>query len=227
MTAKEMKENGSDILVAVAHPSEEKAVREAAGVAGGSCEILVTGVGGAAMSWALQKRFAAGPQPSLVIGAGIAGSYVAAVVPGDVVVARSDCFADMGVDDNGSFRSLFRANLADPDTYPFSGGRIHCTGRLFDLVARKYRTVTAATVNMSSGSAPVIERIRKAWDPEIETMEGAWLAYTCALAHTEWLSVRAISNMVEPRNPRNWDIPLALRNLREAMKEILKITAAV
>lgn len=225
MTAKEMKENGSGILVAVAHPSEEEAVREAAGVIGGSCEIIVTGVGGAAMSWALQKRFAAGPRPSLVIGAGIAGSYVAAVKTGAVVVVRSDCFADMGVDDNGTFRSLFRANLADPDSYPFSGGRIHCSGRMFDLAARKYKAVTAATVNMSSGSAPVIERIRKAWDPEIETMEGAWLAYSCAMAHTEWLSVRAISNMVEPRNTANWDIPLALQSLEGAMAEILKMTA--
>lgn len=223
MTAREMNEIGSDILIAVAHPSEEEAVREAAGIS--RCEIIVTGVGGAAMSWALQKRFAAGPRPSLVIGAGIAGSYVAAVKTGEVVVARSDCFADMGVDDNGTFLSLFRAHLADPDSYPFSGGRIHCSGTMFDLAARKYRTVTAATVNMSSGSAPVIERIRKAWDPEIETMEGAWLAYTCAMAHTEWLSVRAISNMVEPRNTGRWDISLALLNLKKAMGEILTMTS--
>ncbi len=218
-----MNEIRSDILIAVAHPSEEEALREASGIS--RCEILVTGVGGAAMSWALQKRFAAGPRPSLVIGAGIAGSYVAAVKTGEVVVARSDCFADMGVDDNGTFLSLFRANLADPDSYPFSGGRIHCSGSMFDLAARSYRTVTAATVNMSSGSATVIERIRKAWDPEIETMEGAWLAYTCAMAHTEWLSVRAISNMVEPRNTGNWDISLALHNLKQAMGEILKMTS--
>lgn len=225
MIQKEMNDTPSAVLIAVAHPSEEEAVREA--VSGNSCEILVTGVGGAAMSWALQKRFAAGPMPSLVIGAGIAGSYVAAVAPGEVVVVRSDCFADMGVDDNGTFRSLFRANLADPDSYPFSGGRIHCSGSMFDLVSRKYKTVAAATVNMSSGSAPVIERIRKAWDPEIETMEGAWLAYTCAMAYTEWLSVRAISNSVEPRNLSNWDITLALLNLKEAMREILKMTAEV
>jgi futalosine hydrolase len=223
MTAREMNESGSDILIAVAHPSEEEAVREAAGIS--RCEIIVTGVGGAAMSWALQKRFAAGPRPSLVIGAGIAGSYVAAVNTGEVVVVRSECFADMGVDDNGTFLSLFRANLADPDSYPFSGGRIHCSGTMFDLAARKYRTVTAATVNMSSGSAPVIERILKAWDPEIETMEGAWLAYTCAMAHTGWLSVRAISNMVEPRNTGRWDISLALHNLKKAMGEILKMTS--
>lgn len=212
--------NNRIILVAVAHPSEEEAVRQSGACARPGCEILVTGVGGAAMTWALQKRFSSGPPPALVLGAGIAGSYVASVTPGDVVVARSDCFADMGVDDNGDFRSLFGANLADPEVHPFSGGRIHCSGKWFDLLSRRFPPVTGATVNMSSGSQAVIDRIRKTWDPDIETMEGAWLAYACAVNHIPWLSLRAVSNMVEPRNTRNWDIPLALRSLQEAMAQI-------
>ena len=214
-----------DIFIAVAHPSEEEAVRIAASNAGLSCEIIVTGVGGAAMSWALQKRFASGDAPSLVIGAGIAGSYVESIRPGTVVTTSSDCFADMGVDDNGRFVPLFGAGLADPDKPPFSGGRIPCSGRWFDLAVGLMPAVRGATVNMASGSQSVIDRIRRAWDPEIETMEGAWLAYSCAMAHTEWLSVRAISNMVEPRNTANWDIPLALQSLERAMAEILKMTA--
>ncbi len=209
-----------NILIAVAHPTEEEAVRRAVDASRCSCEIIVTGVGGAAVSWALQKRFSAGPLPALVIGAGIAGSYVSSHAPGDVVLVRSDCFADMGVDDNGDFRSLFRANLADPDSPPFRGGRIHCGGRWFDLLAATLPSVTGATVNMSSGSQTVIDRIRKAWDPDIETMEGAWLAYACEISRIPWLSVRAVSNMVEPRNLKNWDIPLALRRLQEEMTRI-------
>jgi len=208
------------ILIAVAHPTEEEAVRSALNASRCGCEIIVTGVGGAAMSWALQKRFSEGPLPALVIGAGIAGSYVSSLAPGDVVIVRSDCFADMGVDDNGDFRSLFRANLADPDSPPFRGGRIHCAGRWFDLLAATLPAVTGATVNMSSGSQAVIDRIRKAWDPDIETMEGAWLAYACEISRVPWLSVRAVSNMVEPRNLKNWDIPLALRRLQDEMTRI-------
>jgi futalosine hydrolase len=63
------------------------------------------------------------------------------------------------------------------------------------------------------------------WSPEIETMEGAWLAYACTLSGIPWLSVRAVSNMVEPRNLKNWDIPLALRNLREKMTQLLELIA--
>jgi len=213
-----------EILIAVAHPSEEEAVRNAVATTGFNCEMVVTGVGGAAMSWALQKRFSAGAMPKLVIGAGIAGSYVASIVPGDVVLAGSDCFADLGVDDNGDFRSLFGANLADPDRPPFSGGRIYCSGEPFATLAGRFRVVNGATVNMSSGSQPVIDRIRRAWNPDIETMEGAWLAYVCSLTGVPWVSLRAVSNMVEPRNLNKWDIPLALRRLQEAMTQVLEIT---
>jgi futalosine hydrolase len=218
-----MDNSRGDILIAVAHPSEEEAVRGAVTAARSSCEIIVTGVGGAAMSWALQKRFSTGALPRMVIGAGIAGSYVASLIPGDVVLTRSDCFADMGVDDNGNFHSLFGANLADPDSPPFSGGRIYCSEELAGILAGSFRTVTGATVNMTSGSQAVIDRIRKAWDPDIETMEGAWLAYACAVSGVPWISVRAVSNMVEPRNPRNWDIPLALRRLRESMIQVVEL----
>lgn len=259
----EVMNNGSgDILIAVAHPSEEEAVRRAASVTGCRCEIIVTGVGGAAMSWALQKRLARGVTPvagsavtlpvagsaatlpgagsaatlpgaqsvsifpSVVIGAGIAGSYVGSIAPGTVVTTLSDCFADMGVDDNGHFIPLFGAGLADADTPPFSGGRIQCGGRLFGLASGIMPAVRGATVNMSSGSQAVIDRIRKAWDPDIETMEGAWLAYTCAMSGIPWISVRAVSNMVEPRNLKKWDIPLALKKLQEKMIQLLELIAS-
>jgi futalosine hydrolase len=212
-----------EILIAVAHPSEAEAVQKAVTGSGCGCEILVAGVGGASMSWALQKRFTSGTLPALVINPGIAGSYTTSLAPGDVVIPRSDCFADMGVDDNGTFLSLFSANMADPDRWPFSDGRIHCTGRSFDLLAKDYPVVTAATVNMASGSQQVIDRIRDAWNPDIETMEGAWLAYACAVMHIKWLSVRAVSNMVEPRNLKNWNIPLALSRLEKEMTGILRL----
>ena len=212
-----------DILIAVAHPSEAEAVQKAVSDSGCACEILVGGVGGASMSWALQKRFTSGTLPALVINPGIAGSYTASLTPGDVVIPRSDCFADMGVDDNGTFLSLFSANMADPDRWPFSDSRIHCTGRAFDLLSKDYPVVTAATVNMASGSQQVIDRIKDAWNPDIETMEGAWLAYACAVMHIKWLSVRAVSNMVEPRNLKNWNIPLALGRLEKELTGILRI----
>ena len=223
MTETNMDKRSSDILIAVAHPSEEEAVRHALAHSQADCDILDTGVGGPAMAWALQKRFSEGPAPSLVIGAGIAGSYSPSLSIGSVVIARSDCFADVGLDDNGAFLPLFRSGMSGTDSYPFTEGRIHCSGKWFDLLAEKYTAVSAATVNMSSGSQAVIDRIRDTWNPDIETMEGAWLAYLCAMSETDWLSVRAISNMVEPRNLEKWDIPLALQQLQLTMTDILNL----
>ncbi len=215
-----------DIIIAVAHPSEAEVVEQAMSATQCRYELLVTGVGGAAMSWALQKRFSSGAVPSLVINPGIAGSYIPSLTPGMVVIPHSDCFADMGLDDNGSFLSVFSASMADPDRWPFSGGRIHCSGKWFDILRKEFPVASAATVNMTSGSQPVIDRIRKAWNPDIETMEGAWFAYACSIMHIEWLSVRAVSNIVEPRNLNNWKIPLALAELEKAMTTILKIIKA-
>jgi len=223
---KVMKNGRGDILIAVAHPSEEEAVRSAALAAGCRCHVIVTGVGGAAMSWALQKWFAEGNMTSVVIGAGIAGSYVESIPPGTVVTTLSDCFADMGVDDNGRFIPIFGAGLANANTPPFTGGHIPCTGRFFETASRLMPAVKGATVNMASGSQAAIDRIRKAWDPDIETMEGAWLAYTCAMSAIPWISVRAVSNMVEPRNLKNWNIPLALQNLEQKMIQLLKLVTA-
>ena len=210
-----------DILFVVAHPSEADAVQKAISAAGSGGELLVTGVGGAAMSWALQKRFSEGPLPSLTVNAGIAGSYSNLFRSGDVVIPTSDCFADMGVDDNGTFVTLFRASLADPDAWPFTGGRILCRNRWTDAACSLFPEVKAATVNMASGSIPVIERIRSEWNPDIETMEGAWFAYTCSMQKADYLPVRVISNAVEPRNLKNWEIPLALENLETAVARIL------
>lgn len=212
----------ANILIAAAHPSEADVAVRAAKLAGVACEIITTGVGGAAMSWSLNKWFAGGVKADLIINAGIAGSFKNSLVPGDVVMPVSDCFADMGIDDNGTFMSLFRANLADPDQAPFTNGRIICNNKWVTTLKGTLRQVTAATVNMTSGSEPVISRIVKAWDPEIETMEGAWFAYSCTMHKTDYISVRAVSNFVEPRDKARWNIPFALERLHDALVMVLE-----
>lgn len=210
-------------MFVAAHPSEAAVVEKALTAAEARCEILTSGVGGPAMSWALQKRFTEKGIPGTIINVGIAGSYDKKIKIGEVVMPLSDCFADLGVDDNGSFVSLFKANLADPDKWPFSGGIIQYSSDWTKLLGHTYRTVRAATVNMTSGSAAVIERISREWNPDIETMEGAWFAYSCAVNRLQFFSLRAVSNRVEPRNVRNWDIPLALENLENALVQTLTV----
>ena len=214
--------NPNDILIVAAHHSEVKALNEALNRQRDDYEILATGVGGMSMSWALHNRLQRINKPKLVINIGLAGSYSDALDIGDTVLLRTDCFADMGIDDNGTFIPLFSSGLIDGDTYPFSKGRIICDNRWADEITKSIKAVDAATVNMTSGSQEVISRIKSVWNPDVETMEGAWFAYICAMSEFPWISVRTISNMVEPRNKKNWNIEAALSNMKEQTEGILK-----
>jgi futalosine hydrolase len=109
----------------------------------------------------------------------------------------------------------------DPDEFPFEGGVIYSQNKYFDKIENILTKVRAITVNTCSGSVPTIEKLKNKFNPDIETMEGATFFYICAREKIPFLSVRAISNKVEPRNRDSWDIPLALKNLTEKLKEIL------
>jgi futalosine hydrolase len=81
--------------------------------------------------------------------------------------------------------------------------------------------VNAITVNTTSGTEITIKKLRRKYNPDIETMEGATFFYICAIEKIPFLALRAISNKVEPRNKKEWDIPLALQSLSETLFEVL------
>jgi hypothetical protein len=129
------------------------------------------------MSWALQKRFASGSIPSVVIGAGIAGSMSVQFLPNGGY-NLSDCFADMGVDDNGHFIPL-RAGLPMPTHLP-SPADVSMHRENFRYCFRTHSGSPGChrehgirfTSTMTGSVKP---------EPEIETMEGpGWLH--CAMS---------------------------------------------
>ncbi len=189
----------------------------------GNCELslLVTGVGSAATSWALAKWLSANQKPDIAINIGIAGSYRENIKTGEVVVPVSDCFADAGIEDGERFMTLAEAGIDDPDKFPFKKGKIEADINFIAGAAGKLKTVRAITVNTASGSELTIEKLSKKYNPDIETMEGATFFYICSREKIPFLALRSISNRVEPRNKKNWDIPLALDNLSEKLKEII------
>jgi len=184
---------------------------------------LVTGVGGISTAWAMKQWLCNNPSPGLAINAGIAGSFSDKILKGDVVMPVSDCFADLGIEAGDRILTLDEAGLMDPDKYPFEAGFIHSRNKFVDTIENNLPKVKGITVNTCSGSAATIERLKIRFNPDIETMEGATFFYICARERIPFMSVRAISNKVEPRNKDSWDIPLALKNLTIKMKELLLI----
>jgi futalosine hydrolase len=184
---------------------------------------LITGVGGISTAWSMKQWLSMNPAPDLAINTGIAGSYNDEIKTGDVVITVTDCFADLGIGSEDKIMTLFEAGLSDPDQFPFSGGVIHCQNRFIGKVGADIKKVNAATVNTCSGSVSAISRIKNKFNPDIETMEGATFFYICAREKIPFLSVRSVSNKVEPGNRESWNIPLALDSLAEKIKEILLI----
>jgi futalosine nucleosidase len=218
------------VLLIAATDAEAEAFRKIQGIK--SCQdgfllgqsevrLLVTGVGSIATSWAMTKWLSSNSRPDLAINIGIAGSFRDDIKIGDVVVPVSDCFADAGIETVTGFITLEEAGLADPDRFPFTGGKIIAENKYCSMALNFLKPAKAITVNSASGSQESIDRMLKKYNPDIETMEGATFFYICSGEKLPFLALRSISNKVEPRNKDKWNIPLALGNLSEKLKKFL------
>ena len=182
---------------------------------------LVTGVGSISTAWTLKQWISINEKPDLAINAGIAGSYRDELIIGDVVMPISDCFADAGIEDNENFLTFSEAGLISSDEFPFREGIIYTDNIYTNKIKSILKPVRAITVNTASGSENSIKKWLKKFNPDIETMEGATFFYICSRENIHFLALRAISNRVEPRNKKNWDIDLALNNLSEKLHDII------
>ncbi len=154
----------------------------------------------------------------LVINAGIAGSFSEQIPIGTVVNVKSEQIGDFGIEKEDRITSVFEAGFADANEFPFTNGQLinPCSINTITL-----RNVKGFTSNISHGSSESIARIRKEFDPDIESMEGAAVFYVCLMEKVPFLEIRAISNYVEIRDTNKWDIPVAIRNLTDALLKIL------
>jgi futalosine hydrolase len=216
-----------EVLIVVATDAEADALRKINGIKShengfyfGKCNItlLVTGVGSIATAWSMTKWFYSNPRPDIALNIGIAGSYRDDIKTGEVVVPVSDCFADDGIETEDGFMTLAEAGMEGP---PFSGGKIITDSKYVSLILKFLRPVDGITVNTATGSLSSMEKVRKKYNPDIETMEGATFFYICSREKVPFIAIRSISNRVGPRDKSKWDIPLAINNISERLKDIL------
>ncbi|MEE9439605.1 MAG: futalosine hydrolase [Saprospiraceae bacterium] len=180
---------------------------------------LVTGVGALNTAFGM-ARYKAMEDVGVVFNVGLAGSYSNKFKIGDVVEVMKDRFADLGVEENdGSFTDLFDLNLIDKLQYPYADGWIISSKPKYNTGLPK---AVGLTVNKVNGCIESIQKIRSKYDADIESMEGAGFLYACRNMDVPCHSIRAISNMVEPRNKENWKIELAIDNLNNELIRLLK-----
>lgn len=179
---------------------------------------FITGVGGVMAAYALARidHFTADQS---VIHAGISGTYSPEISIGSVVEIVRESWGDMGAENaDKSLTDLFELGLADPNQKPFTHGYIEKKDKFF---ATNLKAYYGLTLNTSSGSIDTIEKIKKKYNAEIESMEGAAIFYSCRMRDIPFVSIRGISNYVEERNKLNWNIPLAIQSLNKYLIHLL------
>lgn len=180
---------------------------------------LITGPGIPGTIYGLTCLLHAWPV-DLVINAGIAGAFDHSVSLGTTYQVISERFADLGVEEqDGSFTDLFAMDLLDKDHPPFSNGMlINTQAQDFNFLPKAH----GLTVNRVSGHPESIDRLRKSYSGDLESMEGAGVFYVCLQEKTPFLAIRTVSNHVEPRQRDKWNISLAIAELNKTIQDILQ-----
>jgi len=159
---------------------------------------------------------------------GVGGAYSDAKV-GDVVVAESENYAEEGVIIGEGWKpldftgfALLKNEIKYFNTFPMDR-------KLMKLAinASKYASLHAIwgnfiTVSQCSGTRISGEIMQKRFNGICENMEGAAVAHICAIYGVPMIEIRGISNMIEDRNLKKWNVPLAASNCNKAVSEIIK-----
>ena len=181
-------------------------------------DILITGVGLTAATWAITRQLHT-KKAIQVIQAGLAGSFDRGITLGSVLAVKQDLIADQAVMEAGTFTSISDLGLMDSNRYPYAKGWLVNKSEL--LKKCRLKKVKAISVNEISTSRQRIAAYRAAFDPAIESMEGAALHYSCLMENVPFVQLRAVSNYVGERNKRKWFLKESINNLNNELVKLL------
>ena len=156
----------------------------------------------------------------MVIQVGIAGSFNEKLAMGQAVVVSSDTIGDMGVEENGAFKTVFEMGLTNPDHFPFSGGKlINPHHELINQIG--LTQVHGISINEISTSPKRIQFYKDQLGADIESMEGAALHMVCLENKIPFLQIRGISNGIGERDKSQWKIAEATKAVADVVKNLI------
>jgi len=184
-----------------------------------TADLLITGIGIPATIFHLTKKLVK-KNYGLVIQAGIAGAFNDKLQLADVVMVEKDIFGDVGIDEKGSFRTLFETGLANENDFPFKNGLLLNQHEYFSHPTLP--AVKGITVNKITDDEIQIKKMAERFAPDIESMEGAAFHYVCLQQKIKFLQLRSISNVVGERDKEKWKMKEAIANLTIELKKLLQ-----
>ncbi|MBS1948480.1 MAG: futalosine hydrolase [Bacteroidetes bacterium] len=180
---------------------------------------FITGAGAVATAYELTKEIQV-TRPAIVLQAGIAGGYEDYTLT-ETVIVKEDCLADLGVSENGNFKTVFDLGLADKNSFPFLNGVLaNPNKKLMRLLPLP--NVNAVTVNEITTRKERAIWYKQNYSPVIESMEGAAFHYVCLREKISFLQIRSISNYIGERNKSQWKLKEAIIVLNEQLTLLIE-----
>ncbi len=183
------------------------------------CALLVSGYGEVNAAHALTCLLEAS-RPKLVIQVGIAGAFSGTgLEPGDLAVASSDSYAELGVVTPDGWlsaetfseplavvdgRELRNTFLCDPEMVGAAAGLLRAAA--WPAAPPRVTVGPFVTSDQVTGSRAHADVLEERWHAIAESMEGAAAAHVCALYGVPFLQVRGISNLVVDRDRDSWRV---------------------
>lgn len=168
--------------------------------------------------------------PSCIVNFGIGGAYPSSGLEvGDIAVAEKEVYADEGVllkDGLHSFeitgvpllkvrsRRYYNEFPADKRLCRLA---FKASGRVGNFSSGVFLTVSACT-----GTRKRAGELAAKFSPVCENMEGAAIAHICRIYGIPFVEIRGISNIVEDRDMKKWDLALASENCQKAVLHFLE-----
>jgi len=181
-------------------------------------DILVTGVGLIAATYHITKAVYQ-KRPQLILQAGIAGALDTNLKLGSVVIIESETIGDLGVMEQGSFRSLFDMKFLQGNDAPWTNATLlNASGILDEILLPKVKGVS---INEITTLPSRIERYKYTLGASVESMEGAALHYVGLMENIPFLQVRSLSNFVGERDKSKWQRKEAIENLNKELIPII------
>ena len=210
------------ILIVTAVDAERSAIERGLDAVGAGATELVTliagGFGAASAAAATAEALARAKEPYRVaVSAGIAGGFAGAATVGALLVADRIIAADLGAEDPEA-----PDGFASVDSLGF-GSAVTAARPIAALDRLGAVRGDLLTVNTVTGSAQGAARLLKRYPDAVgEAMEGFGVAMAAARFGVPAAEVRAVSNLVGPRDRGAWRIGEALAALTAAVPALIE-----
>ena len=159
---------------------------------------------------------------------GIAGAYSDAVI-GDVIVAESENYGEEGVMTGEGWKpmdftgfALVKNKIEYFNTFPMDRKLSQLAINASKEIGLNTHAGHFITVSRCSGTRISGEIMQKRFNGLCENMEGAAVAHICAMYGVPMIEIRGISNLIEDRDLKKWNIPLAVLNCNKAVSELVR-----